>query len=245
MVSGKYTALSGALSREQAMANIANNLANVNNTGFKKNRVSFEALFKSAQQTNEAKGHNPTRVKEIITDFSPGGILQTSRSLDLAISGEGFFKVGQGEKVFYTRDGNFFTDQDGMVKNGQGFNVLDDGDQPIQISGIEGKKVHIDQSGNITLDDIASGARIQVFTVNNMNELKKVGDGLFELGEGETSQIAEDSQVLQYSLETSNVNMVAEMVLMINTQRRFEAQLKAQQSFSKLSEKQSELGTIG
>ncbi len=245
MVSGKYTALSGALSREQAMANIANNLANVNTTGFKKNRVTFESMLKGAQQINEAKGHNLTRVKEIITDFSQGGILQTSRSLDVSIAGEGFFKVEQGDRVFYTRDGNFFTDQDGMLKTARGFNVLDDGGQPIQIGDIEGKKIHIDESGSITLDTFASGSKIQVFTVDNMDKLKKVGDGLFELPAGEGSQVNDESQVLQYSLETSNVNMVEEMVLMINTQRKFEAHLKSQKSFSKLSEKQSELGTIG
>ncbi len=245
MVSGKYTALSGALSRELAMANIANNLANVNTTGFKKNRVVFEALLKGAQQTNEAKGHNLTRVKNITIDFSQGGLRQTSRSLDVAISGEGFFKVEQENRVFYTRDGNFFTDQDGMLKTALGFNVLDDGNQPIQISDIEGKKIHIDRNGNITLDTVPSGAKIQVFTVDDMDKLKKTGNGLFELAEGEEFQLAENSQVLQYSLETANVNMVEEMVLMINTQRKFEAHLKSQKSFSKLSEKQSELGTIG
>ncbi len=244
MTSGKYTALSGAISREQAMANIANNLANVNTTGFKKNRVSFEAMLKGVQQINEARGHNHTRINEITTDFSQGLLRQTSRSLDVAISGEGFFKIGQGDQVFYTRNGNFFTDQDGMLQTSQGFSVLDDGNLPIQITDIGTAKINIDESGNITLGTVPSGEKIQIFTVDDVSKLQKVGNSLFKLAEGEGFQAIETSQVLQYNLETSNVNMVEEMVLMINNQRKFEAHLKVQERFSKMSELQSELGTV-
>ena len=244
MVSGKYSALSGAVSREQAMANISNNLANVNSSGFKKNRISFEALLRGNKQATDAKGINYNRIREIGTDFSQGFLQETGRSLDVAISGDGFFKVQRGTEILYTRNGNFFADNNGMLKTAQGYNVVNKENNPIQLLDLKGKKVQIDQSGNISLNNVLSGERLQVFTVSDPKKLTKAGDGLFTLEQGVASQATEEATIIQNNLEGSNVNMVEEMVLMIDTQRKYEAYLKVQRSYSTLSEKQSELGSV-
>jgi len=244
MVSGKYSALSGAVSREQAMANISNNLANVNSSGFKKNRISFESLLRGNKQISEAKGINYSRIREIGIDFSQGPLQETGRSLDVAISGKGFFKVQRGDEILYTRNGNFFTDNDGMLKTAQGFNVVNRTNQPIQLFDIEGKKLNIDQFGNISLNNIPTGEQLQVFSVADPKKLTKAGDSLFKLEQGVASQPTEDATIIQKNLEGSNINMVEEMVMMIDTQRKFEANLKAQKSYSTLGERQSELGSV-
>jgi len=110
MVSGKYSALSGAISREQSMANIAANLANVNTVGYKKTSVSFE----------EAKGINYSRIKGNFSDFTPGPITETGNPLDIAIHGDGFFKVQGPDGMLYTRRGDFVLDQTGNLQTSNG-----------------------------------------------------------------------------------------------------------------------------
>lgn len=245
MVSGKYSALSGALGREQALGNIANNLANVNTTGFKKDRVSFESLLKGAHQVSDAKGINFSRIRNIGTDFSQGGIQETGRPLDVAIADDGFFKVRQGRDIFYTRAGHFQLDENGMLKTKEGLNVLGADNQPIQLTEIEGKKIDIDDSGNISSDGLAVGTKLQVFTITDETLLRKSGTTLFTLEAGGADRPKENFRILQGSLETSNVNMMEEMVAMVNTQRKFDANQKVIESYSKLGQQQSELGTLG
>lgn len=245
MVSGKYSALSGAIAREQAMANIANNLANINSTGFKKDRASFEALLKGQKQTTDARGINYSRIHKIGIDFAQGPLRETGRNLDVAISGKGFFKISKDGQTLFTRNGNFYADNNGILKSSQGFNVLNESNQPIQLPAAQGKNIHIDESGNITIDAIATGEKIQVFSVSDPDKLIKTGDSLFLLKQGASSQPINDSRIIQKNLEDSNINMVEEMTMMINTQRKFEACLKVQKNYSTLSEKQNELGIVG
>ena len=97
MGSGKYSALAGAISREQTIANITNNLANLSTSGYKKSNVSFETVLKGEQQATKAKGINYNRVRNNFTDFTPGAVRQTDDPLDMVIHGEGFFKLtGRG-----------------------------------------------------------------------------------------------------------------------------------------------------
>ncbi|HHD63008.1 MAG TPA: flagellar basal-body rod protein FlgF [Desulfobulbaceae bacterium] len=244
MVSGKYSALSGAVAREQAMANISNNLANINSTGFKKDRVGFEALLTGRKQDTDARGINYSRIRKIGIDFEQGPLRETGRDLDVAISGKGFFKINRDGQTLYTRNGSFYIDNNGMLKTSQGSNVLNESNQPIQLPDAQGKKLYIDESGNITLDTTPSGEKLQVFNVSDPEKLKKNGDSLFLLEQGATSQPVNDSRIIQKNLESSNINMIEEMAMMIDTQRKFDAYLKVQKNYSTLSEKQNELGTV-
>ncbi len=245
MVSGKYSALSGAVAREQAMANIANNLANVSTIGFKRDRISFEAMLRGSRQVEQARGINYNRIRTIGTDFSQGGLRHTGRVLDVAIDGEGFFKIRNQGKTFYTRTGSLALDQNGTLKTTAGYPVLGDSGQVIQLPDSSGQAVSIDEQGNISVNGAPVGARLQVFAVSDPSRLKKVGNDLFTLEPGATDRVSTSARIVQGSLETSNVNMMAEMVRMIDTQRRFEALHKVLKSYSTLGERQNELGTVG
>lgn len=244
MVSGKYSALSGAVAREQAMNNVAANLANVSTTGFKKDRVSFAAILRGTAQTAEASGLNYSRIRKIGVDFSQGGMQTTDRPLDVAIDGEGFLKVQKGQETFYTRAGRLMIDDNGMLKTEDGLNVLGAGNEPLQIDTAQGKDIVIAENGEISVNGAAVGSRIPVFSVENQDKLVKAGNSLYKLEEGGDQPLT-DYRLLQGNLETSNVNMMEEMTAMISNQRSFEAHNKLIESYSKLSEKQDELGSVG
>lgn len=243
MGSGKYSALSGALAREQAIGNIAANLANISTTGFKKDKISFAAILRGTQQTTDSRGINYSRIRKIATDFSQGGMQTTGRPLDVAIDGEGFFKVRKGEEVYYTRSGRFMLDENGMLKTEDGADVLGAGNAPLQLDTTLGKDIHIAESGDVSINGVVTGIQIGVFTVADTEQLTKVGDSLYRLKEGGDQPTA-NARTLQGNLETSNINMIEEMTAMIATQRAFEANSKTLESYSKLSEKQDELGSV-
>ena len=245
MVSGKYSALSGAVAKEMAMGNVASNLANVNTTGFKKDRISFAAILRGAKQTTNAQGINFSKIRKIGTDFSQGGMQPTGRPLDVAIDGEGFFKVKQNNEIFYTRTGKLMLDETGMVKTQDGLNVLGTSNQPLQLDTKAGDEIVIAGSGNISLNGKMVDDKIQVFTVADQAKLTKVGNSLYKLEEGTIDQPVEASRVLQGNLETSNVNMMEEMTTMINNQRSFETHNKMLESYATIDAKLDELGSIG
>jgi flagellar basal-body rod protein FlgF/flagellar basal-body rod protein FlgG len=243
MVSGKYSALSGAIAREQTMEAIANNLANINTSGFKKDRQAFEAILRGAQQVDDAKGVNFTRIEEVRTDFSQGALRQTNNPLDLSINGEGFFKVRDRSGTYYTRQGHFQLDNNGMVKTPSGHNLLDENNAPLQINESQGRSVDVDSDGNITVDGVQQG-KVGVFQVADQDKLVKQGNTLFSLKQGVRTTISESNQIVQGSIELSNINMMEEMVRMTNTLRKFEIYHKAIKSYSTLGEKLNQLGTI-
>ncbi|MCL1980709.1 MAG: flagellar basal-body rod protein FlgF [Proteobacteria bacterium] len=243
MVSGKYSALSGALTREQAMNNISSNLANISTTGFKKDRISFASLLHGAQQTRATKGINYARTRTIDTDFSQGGMQTTGRPLDVAIDGPGFLKVRKGNEFFYTRAGQLTLDATGTLMTNDGYTVLGADNGPIQLDTSQGKDIVIADTGAISVNGEASSGALQVFTVPEPDKLTKVSQSLYKLSQG-GDQPATGTRVVQGNLETANVNMVEEMTAMIASQRAFEAHTKVLETYSKISEKQDELGSI-
>lgn len=155
MLRSMYSGVTGMRSFQTKMDVIANNIANVNTTGFKSQRARFQDLI--SQTTANAQnpmagdgqlgGINPqqiglgVRVGSIDTMMSNGALQPTNRSLDFALEGEGFFIVGTGSEKFYTRDGAFYTDYQGNLVNSNGQRVYgymaDDGDAVVEIEGDE------------------------------------------------------------------------------------------------------------
>ncbi len=249
MVSGKYSALAGAISREQRMANISANLANVNTTGYKKNRMSFESILRGEQQINQAEGINYSRIRDNFTEFSQGSIRETSSPLDLAIHDEGFFKVLSGDGVKYTRRGDFKLNGEGILQTGNNMAVLDESDQPIFIPDADTAKISVNTLGEVSVLTIDATrtvvGRIGVFAVNDTTLLNRDSDTLFSLKEGGSATSIEEPNLAVGSLEGSNVNMTEEMTLMIDTLRTFETYHKVIKSYSSMGDKLSELGTLG
>lgn len=248
MVSGKFSALSGAIAREQSMANIAANLANVNTVGYKKTSVSFESLLEGAKQKEEAKGINYSRVKGNFSDFTPGPITETGNPLDMAIHGDGFFKVQGPEGTLYTRRGDFVLDQRGNLQTSNGLQVLNQANGPINIPDTAMSQISISSLGEISIMGRDGGqsvvGRLGVVTINDTSKLKREADTTFSLqAGGQETALAEPTLAIS-SLENSNVNMAEEMTLMINSLRTFETYHKVLKSYSDLGQKQDELGTL-
>ncbi len=243
MLSGKYRALAGALTREQAMANISNNLANVNTVGFKKDRTNFRVVLEEAKQGVDTEKYN----KELTgstTDFSQGAFKVTNKPLDIAIEGEGFFKVSDNNNTFYTRNGSFIIDEEGTLKTTNGFVILDEGEQPIIINNAQEDNISFSETGTIFVNGAQAG-RLQLFTVDDREKLLKAGNQLFKLNPSATATEQENARIIQGSLELSNTNMMTEVSHMINTNHNFEVLHKVIKSYSKLGGKLSELGSVG
>ncbi|OQX20590.1 MAG: flagellar basal-body rod protein FlgF [Desulfobulbaceae bacterium A2] len=244
MGSGKYSALAGAVSQEQAMASITNNLANVNSTGFKKDRLSFESLLRDARQTEAAQGVNYTRIRSIQTDHSEGPLRATGNDLDLAIHGDAFFKVQDSQgNAYYTRKGSFMVNSNSELSTDEGYLVLGEGGGPVTLPSMGGKPVAIAENGLIVLDGAEVG-QVGLFAVEDPSQLVKKGNALFTPPPDGTERPVENTRIIQGHLEMSNVNMVEEMALMIDTTRKHETLHKVLKSYSTLAEKQDELGTV-
>ncbi len=248
MVSGKYSALAGAISREQAIANISQNLANVSTSGYKRTLVSFESLLSGQKQTTDAKGINYSRISKTETDISNGPLKDTGNPLDVALLGDGFFKVMGPEGVLYTRRGDLVIGANGTLQTRNGLNVLDAANSEIVVSNASSGEIFINEKGEITLsspDGTSNIAgRLGIVTINDSSFLQREKDTTFSLRQGGEESPAENSVVVSGSLESSNVNMVEEMTGMINSYRTFETYHKVIKSYSDISSKQAELGSI-
>lgn len=247
MVSGKYSALAGAVSREQALANISNNLANVNTSGYKKMLTSFESILKSEKQNTDARGINYNRVSNISTDFSQGPLKETGNTFDLAIHGKGFFKLQGPDAVYYTRSGSFKLAPNGGLVSQDGYPVLDEGNTPLEVIAA-GARISISGNGQIVaLDDQGNReeiGRVAVVDIETPELMKRKNNTSFYLEQGGQELPLEEVQVVSGSLEMSNVNMIDEMARMINGSRLYETYHKVLKGYSTIGEKLDELGTV-
>jgi flagellar basal-body rod protein FlgF/flagellar basal-body rod protein FlgG len=249
MTSGKYSALSGAIARDQAIANLSANLANVSTSGYKRRSLSFEALLRGEQQRTQAKGINYSRVKTIATDFSPGPLKHTENPFDVAIHGDGFFKVQGPNGVLYTRRGDFVTDQAGVLRTSNGMMVLDNGGGPITIPNADTSQVSIGESGIVAILNTDGGAdevgQLAVVGIDNPGNLRQEENTMYSLGEGAAEVPMEAPfRLVQGSLELSNVNMTEEMTRLIDNYRAYENYHKVIESYKTISDQQDALGTL-
>lgn len=249
MVSGKYSALAGALSRQQSISVLSNNVANVNTTGFKQDRVSFESMLENKLQLNQSKGINYSRLNESVTDFTQGSFKDTENPLDLAIQGDAYFQIQGQDGPLYTRRGDFGLLQDGTLATRHGLPVLGEGGAPVNIPDADISDIAFADDGTIyILGD--EGRREEVgkvglFEIDDQTLLTHVSDTTFTLEEGATATLSDTGQVLQGKLEVSNVNMIKAMATLIDNQRAFDTLHKAIKSYSTISEENEKLGRLG
>ena len=246
MSNAMHVAKTGLNAQNRRMQVISNNLANVNTTGFKKDRANFETLLyqvlktSGAQTTGETKnvsGFNVgTGVKIINSDklFTQGNIVTTDNALDLAIDGGGFFQILNPDgTVSYSRAGVFGKNAEGLLTTPSGFvlqpeieipegatsiNVSSDGIVSVQVPG----QVDAEEVGQLQLADFANPTGLQPIGQNLLLETPASGPAIvenpFTNGFG---------KIVQGALESSNVNVVQELVDMIETQRAYEVNSKA------------------
>lgn len=231
MYKGIYITMAGMLMRENEFASISNNLANINTTGYKKQSFASRLYpLLSGRPSQPHAIYQDARAQTYFgtqyIDTSQGALKQTHNPFDLAIQGEGFFAVRQGNKILYTREGSFTTDRENFLVTQTGLRVLDENNNPIVIDGI---KIEIGKNGNIFVDGNLVG-RIKLVGLNN---LRHVGQSLYE---GVESGQA-DGQILQGWIESSNVNPMSEMVQMIQAIRNFDLTQRATKNFDELAQR--------
>lgn len=226
-----YVAMSGAKQTLQAQNSNANNLANLQTTGFK----SDLDWFRSRPVTGAGY---PTRVYAMLqkpgTDFADGAIQTTGRDLDVAINGDGLIAIQGGDydsKEAYTRAGDLRIDPDGLLRTGTGLQVLGQ-DGPITIPPAE--KVTIGSDGTISIIPLGSGNatalvqvdRIKLVKPSDIRSMEKLGDGLLHPKDGVALPASADVRLNAGMLEASNVNAFEAMIQMIELGRNFELQTK-------------------
>ena len=193
---------------------VANNLANLNSRGFKKDQTFFDIL----KTADESRLQLTTK-----TDFSQGTLENTQNPLDLAISGRGFFVVEteQGERL--TRNGHFTVNQDGFLSDSNGNMILGHGGKIfLALDNHPPTAINICEDGRIFLDNQYID-QLKIVDVENYNVLKKASSNAFKVEAGNSIIDIENPCVLQGNLENSNVNSIDEMVSLIEIQRQFES----------------------
>ncbi|MFT6264663.1 MAG: flagellar basal-body rod protein FlgF [Oleiphilaceae bacterium] len=221
-----YIAMSGAKQNMLSQAAHANNLANVNTTGFKEDfaqarsmPVYGEGLPTRAYSMSERPG----------TNFEQGALIQTGNSLDIALKGEGWIAIQSADGTeAYTRAGNLSIDVNGQLRTGAGFPVLGDGG-PLVIP--PAATVEVGADGTISVIPLGGEGLAQVDRIRLVNldsdSIEKGKDGLIHLKEGAAQpEVAAEVRVEQGFLEGSNVNAVSSLTDMLSLSRQYELQVK-------------------
>jgi flagellar basal-body rod protein FlgG len=250
----------GLEAQQTQMDTISNNLANVSTTGFKRSRTVFEdLLYQTMRQPGEATSQQTsapsglqvgTGVRPVATEriHTQGNLQQTGNKFDVAISGEGFLPVLlPNGSIAYTRDGSFQADSQGQLVNASGYAMQ----PPINIPA-DAESVNIASDGTVSVRQPGAAALVQIGSIQlatfvNPGGLTSKGGNLYE--ESASSGAAKFNlpgtngagTLTQGYLETSNVNVVEELVNMIQTQRAFEINSKAITASDQMLQKLSQL----
>ena len=258
MVRSLYTSAAGMEAQQMNLDVIANNLANVNTTGFKKSKIEFQDLLyettraPGAEQSGGTQlptglqvGHG-TRAVATAKIFTEGELTQTGERLDMAIQGDGFFQVQMPDGTLaYTRDGALKTASDGRVTTSDGLPVQG-GFQPIAVGTTN---ITISSNGDVSTTG-ANGAQnfqVQLVRFANPAGLQAMGGNFYTetlaSGTPETGTPGENGfgTLQQGYLEMSNVKVVEEMVNMIVAQRAYEVNSKAVQSADEMMQEGNNL----
>lgn len=249
MMKSLNTAATGMIAQQSNIDVVANNIANVNTAGFKKGRAEFEDLIyhnlKDPGQASGLQSVSPTgvqtglgvRTAAVQKDFSMGQVLITKNPLDLHIEGPGFFQIQTSDgEVAYTRDGSFKKDAQGRLSDKNGNLLIPNITVPQNSSGIE-----ISPSGIVTAlvgQDVEPQNIGQIDVANFINPagLKNVGKNLYvsTVASGPATNLTPGTSGVGYlaqgELESSNVNIVDEMINMIAAQRAYETNSKVVQT---------------
>jgi flagellar basal-body rod protein FlgG len=250
-----WAAKTGLEAQQTRMAVTANNLANVNTTGFKRGRAAFEdLLYQNVRQVGAAAAQDTqlpsgltvgTGVRVVATEklYTQGSLQITNNALDVAINGRGFFQVAlpDGSNA-YTRDGSFKVNAQGELVTSGGYRVqpavaIPDGAQSVSI-GTDGA-VTVQLAGQVTPSQVGS---LQVVDFVNPAGLQARGENLLVESaasgapQAGTPGLNGLGALQQGALEASNVNVVEELVSMIETQRAYEMNSKAISTTDKMLE---------
>lgn len=245
-----WTASSGMKAMQFNVDTISNNLANVNTNAFKKERAEFEDLLyvtmeraymmeNQGRPVNLQVGHGVV-AKSVSRDFTGGSLQQTENPLDFAVVGDAFFSILYADQnIYYTRDGSFklsVTEDGNMLTTSRGYPVLDENGEPIYFE-FPLEQMVVSEQGEVSYKDeegfvIPTGQRIGLFKFNNPQGLESMGGNMYSENSASgfavyDDEMGEASILRQGYLESSNVQVVEEMVNLITAQRAYELNSKA------------------
>lgn len=244
---GLESAANGMLSLIEQHDNIANNLANVNTTGYKRTALTFKNIMDSNIYENkgtllDGETRNlgnlsvGSEVQKLTYDFSQGTLMRTDNPFDLAIEGDGFFKVRDNKsgEISYTRNGSFTLDRSKFIMTKEGEYLLDQNNRPIKIDISEldmnnNKQFTVNEKGQIEINGrygkTQIDQRVAIYDFEDKEKLFNVGGSKFVSKDMESNPPipAEKFTIVQGHLEASNANVIREMLNTINTSRNYES----------------------
>lgn len=204
---------------------VANNIANSNTTGFKREDIQFDTVLSrmdSRESLHFAVDHGTYR------DTAQGPMYTTGNPFDIAIQGPGYFPVQTDQGIRYTRAGALVLNGQGELVNGAGDLILGDGDQPITFPE-DAQNIHITNDGVITAtsgssSDVIQIGKLRAVTFANEQELQNVGNSLYSTNQ--TPESDAKSKIVQGMIEQSNVRSVNEMTTMIEIMRSYQVTVR-------------------
>jgi flagellar basal-body rod protein FlgF len=225
---GLYISAEGANAQSSRLDVIANNLANVDTVGFKRELASFQARYAEAIDKGAAMpGAGALEdigggilFRQTKTDFSPGPVKNTQNPAHVAILGEGFFTVKKGDETLLTRAGNFEFNARGELVTPQGYTVLDESGAPV-ILNVDDKKWTISDTG--ALRQRGRVQNLGIVKPASYETLTKQGENLFRASKPPEAVPPDERRVASGSLEMSSVSPTLEMTALIETSRFLEA----------------------
>jgi flagellar basal-body rod protein FlgG len=247
MADGIYVALSGSIAKGRQIEAVANNLANLESTAYRRQQVVFrDVLGRLSQDDARALASMPVKTGSVPVDMvhvvaagektsSRAGSLQvTGEKLDLALDGAGYFELRTSQGTRYTRDGHFLRTSDGFL-------VAQDGAQVMGLRGpirIPEGDLEVSAEGRIGVDGRQLG-QLRLVDMQTPSDLEREGLNRYRTN---TRPIPARALVVQGSLESSNVNALREMIAMIEAHRSFESLQQAIQSYREMDAKAVEIG---
>lgn len=212
----------------------ANNLANINTTGFKRDD-SFTDWFVEALEMGNAQRY---------TTFTQGELQTTGNPFDLALTSQGFFTIETPSGVAFTRNGHFSVNDEGFVITAQGYRLLSERG-PVSVQGVDGTigDVRIAPQGEIYVDGILTD-QLTVANIIDLRSLEKLGANLYRSIDSAiiTQLEPEQISIRQGMLEGSNVEPVSEMINLINLQRNFESTQRVARAMDSVLGRATQLG---
>jgi len=262
LLRGLYSSTSGMNVQQAKIESIANNLANATTPGYKKESIqtqSFPELLLLRQGGPKQMARNiplnepaaigsismGVRITGVAIDHAQGAGVETGKATDIMLKGPGFLAVnvpveGDPDRVCYTRNGELSVDGEGFLTTVNGYRVLGQGG-PIRVGGND---FQIASDGTVYQNNLAVG-RLRLVEFDDVNGLRKEGDGIFVNAQNVGMNEAANTTVWQGWLEVSNVNVNEEMVSLVSVLRSYEANQKLIQVYDEqLSKTVNEVGRI-
>lgn len=210
-----YVALSRQMALQRQLDVVSNNIANMNTTGYKGQRMLFTEFLERPGMHEKVSF---VQDRAVVRDLAVGNSIQTGNPLDLALTGRGYFTVDTASGPRYTRAGNFRLNDQRQIVDGGGLPVLSTTGQPLTIPP---NTADIKVSGDGTVaTELGPVGKLNVVTFKNEQFMTEVGAGLY-VSDEEPQPAPTDTKVAQGLLENSNVRPVVEMTQMIEIQRQY------------------------